>query len=85
MTTTTQTAPQPPIAPYDQRFAALTRTVMGAYLDAFEKAALGLADYQRDTAQATDLEWVAATGVAQAELSREITKAYVKAARDLVN
>jgi hypothetical protein len=84
MPTATQTAPKQPTAPYDENAVALTTKVMGAYLDAYEKASLGLADYQRDSAKATEVEWIATAGAAQADLTRQLTKAYVSAARDFV-
>jgi hypothetical protein len=84
MATATQTAPQQPAAPYDEKLVALNKKIVGAYLDAYEKAGIDLADYQRDSAKAANVEWVEAAGTAQSELTRQLTKAYVAAARDLV-
>jgi hypothetical protein len=56
----------------------------GAYLDAYEKALQSIADYQEQIAQQTDVEWISTIVEAQARFTRELTKVYVSAGRDLL-
>ena len=55
-----------------------------AYLSSCEKAVLSLADSYEKAAGATKVEWIANLATAQADFSREVTKAYTSAARDFV-
>ena len=54
-----------------------------AYIDTYEKAVLTAADLHEQSARATDIEWVKNIVAAQARATRELTKAYVNAAREL--
>lgn len=54
-----------------------------AYLDSYQKAVLTAADLYEQSASATDVEWVKTIVAAQARATRELTKAYVNAAREL--
>jgi hypothetical protein len=56
-----------------------------AYLSSYEKAVLSLADSYEKAAGATNVEWIANMATAQADFSREVTKAYTSAARDFVS
>jgi hypothetical protein len=56
-----------------------------AYLSSYEKAVLSLADSYEKAAGATKVEWIANLATAQADFSREVTKAYTSAARDFVS
>ena len=55
-----------------------------AYLTSYEQAVLSLVDTYEKAAGATKVEWVASFATAQADLTREVTKAYTSAARELV-
>jgi hypothetical protein len=55
------------------------------YLSSYEKAVLSLADSYEKAAGATKVEWIANLATAQADFSREVTKAYTSAARDFVS
>lgn len=55
-----------------------------AYLSSYEKTVLSLADSYEKAAGATKVEWLASVAAAQADFTREITKAYASAARDFV-
>jgi hypothetical protein len=55
-----------------------------AYLTTYEKAVLSLADSYEKAGGATKVEWVASFATAQADLTRELTKAYTSAAREFV-
>jgi hypothetical protein len=61
------------------------KKLTGAYVDSYEKAALSIADLQQKVADATPVEWIADFASAQAGLTRELTKAYVSSARELLN
>jgi hypothetical protein len=56
-----------------------------AYLSSYEKAVVSLADSYEKAAAATKVEWIANLATAQADVSREVTKAYTSAARDFVS
>jgi hypothetical protein len=56
----------------------------GAYLDAYEKAAQSIVDYQEQVARQTDVEWVSTIVDAQAKFTRELTKVYVSTGRQLL-
>jgi hypothetical protein len=62
----------------------LTKRVNAAYLDNYEKVAIGAADLQEQAAQASDVKWFKVLGTANAGLQRELTQAYTTAARQLV-
>jgi len=68
----------------DENLVALTKKVAGAYIDSYEKVGLSVADYQEETAKASNLAWVEVAGAAQADVMRQLTKLYVSTARDLV-
>ena len=55
-----------------------------AYLSSYEKAVLQLADGYEKAAGATNVDWISTVASAQADFTREVTKAYARAARDLV-
>jgi hypothetical protein len=42
------------------------------------------AEFQERSAEGTDLDWVVRIAKAQADFTREVTKAYTSAARELV-
>jgi hypothetical protein len=55
-----------------------------AYLTSYEKTVLTLVDSYEKAAGATRLDWVSTLATAQADFTREVTKAYTSAARELV-
>jgi hypothetical protein len=55
-----------------------------AYLDAYEKTLESIADYQEQAAKQTDVEWLSTVVDAQARFTRELTKLYVSAGRELL-
>jgi hypothetical protein len=61
-----------------------TKKAQTALLDSYEKAVLKIVDSYEKTASTGDVEWIGAIASTQAELGRELTKAYVNVARDLV-
>lgn len=56
-----------------------------ALLDSYEKGALTFAGTYEEAAAATNVEWIGAIASAQAQIGRELTSAYVDAARELVS
>jgi uncharacterized iron-regulated protein len=56
-----------------------------AYVNSYEKAVLSFADSYEKAAGATKVEWLAGVATVQADFAREVTKASVGAARDLVS
>lgn len=60
------------------------RKASAAYLNSYEKAVIALADSYERAAGATKLDWVSSVASAQADFTRETTKTYANAARELV-
>jgi hypothetical protein len=73
------------VAELNEKAAANGRKASAAYLTSYEKAVLSLADSYERAAGATKLDWVAGVATAQADFTREVTKAYTNAARELVS
>lgn len=67
-----------------ERAAANGKKAGAAYLTSYEKAVLTLVDSYEKAAGATRLDWVSTLATAQADFTREVTKAYTSAARELV-
>jgi hypothetical protein len=73
------------IAELNEKAVANGRKAGTAYLTSYENAVLSFADSYEKAAGATRLEWVASIAAAQADFTREVTKAYTGAARELVS
>ncbi len=73
------------IAELNEKAVANGRKASTAYLTSYENAVLSFADSYEKAAGASRLEWVASIATAQADLTRELTKAYTSAARELVS
>jgi hypothetical protein len=72
------------IRDFNERVIDAGKKAGGAYLDAYEKAAQSLVDYQEQVAKQTDVEWVSTIVDAQAKFTRELTKVYVSTGRQLL-
>jgi hypothetical protein len=86
-TTTTKTAADETterIRDFNERVIDAGKKAGGAYLDAYEKAAQSLVDYQEQVARQTDVEWVSTIVDAQAKFTRELAKVYVATGRQLL-
>jgi hypothetical protein len=88
----TQTKTQPTVEEATQKVTELGeqafengKKVGNAYLDSYEKLVLTLADTYEKAAAQTKIEWLETAVAAQAGLTRELTKAYPAAARELVS
>ena len=85
--TTTQTttdATTERIRDFNERVIDAGKKAGGAYLDAYERAAQSLVDYQEQVAKQTDVEWVSTIVEAQARFTRELTRLYVSTGRELL-
>ena len=69
----------------NEKAAENGRKAGAAYLTSYEKAITSLADSYERAAGATKLEWVSSVASAQADFTREVTKAYTSAVRELVS
>ena len=86
-TTTTKTAADETterIRDFNERVIDAGKKAGGAYLDAYEKAAQSLVDYQEQVARQTDVEWISTIVDAQAKFTRELTRLYVSTGRELL-
>jgi hypothetical protein len=68
----------------NEQAVANGRKAGAAYATSYEKAVVALVDSYKKAAAATRLDWVSTMATAQADFTREVTKAYISAARDLV-
>jgi len=69
----------------NERAVAGSRKAGAAYLTSYENTVLSLADSYEKAAGASRVDWVGAVASAQADFTREVTKAYTAAARELVS
>ena len=68
----------------NERILEAGKKAGGAYLTAYEKALQSIVDYQEQVAKQTDVEWVSTIIEAQARFTRELTRLYVSAGRELL-
>jgi hypothetical protein len=73
------------VAELNEKAVANGKKAGTAYLNSYERAVLSFADSYEKAAGATKVEWLASVATAQADFTREVTKAYTGAARDLVS
>jgi hypothetical protein len=67
-----------------ENLQTLNKKLMLAFLNAYELAALAVADCQEELTQKSDVELVKTVGGAGVKFRRELTKAYASAAREIV-
>ena len=85
-TTAKATKPKPAAKPARTASVEASGKKAGAvYLDACEKTVLSITDSYEKAARGTNNDWVAGMASAQADFTRQLTKAYVNAARELVS
>ena len=72
------------IAEFNEKAVENSKTAGAAYLDSYEKAIAQITDGFEKAAGATKIEWLTTVAATQADFTREITKAYTGAARELV-
>jgi hypothetical protein len=73
------------LAELNEKAAANSRKATTAYLTSYENAVVSLADTYEKAAGASRVEWVSSVASVQADFTRELTKAYTAAARELVS
>ncbi len=56
-----------------------------ALLDTYEKAVVSFTESYEKAAGTTKVDWIASAAAAQADLTRDVAKAYTSAARELVS
>jgi hypothetical protein len=86
-TTKTQTAVQDATAQVqeiNERLVDASKKVANEYLNLTEKTAQSIVSVQRQVAEQTDVEWVAAVIEAQAKFTADVTKVVVSSTRDLL-
>ena len=72
------------VTEFNEKAIENSKTAGAAYLDSYEKAITQITDGFEKAAGATKIEWLATVAATQADFTREITKAYTGAARELV-
>jgi hypothetical protein len=89
MATQTKTDPIEPaaeqVAGLSEKAVATGKEASETYLSSYEKAVVLLADQYEKTTGATKIDWVASIGRLQADATREMTRAYTSAVRELVS
>src|SRR3954462_13008640 len=86
-TTKTQTTVQDATAQVqeiNERLVDASKKVANEYLNLTEKTAQSIVGVQRQVAEQTDVEWVAAVIEAQAKFTADVTKVVVSSTRDLL-
>ena len=73
------------VADLHEKSVASSKKAGEAYLSSYEKAVVALADSYEKATGATRIEWIANLGSLQADTTRELTRAYTTAVRDLVS
>src|SRR3954452_3252315 len=72
------------VAELNEKAVANGKKAGAAYLTSYEKAVQSFAASYEKAAGATKVEWLADVASAQADFTREVTKTYAGAARELV-
>jgi hypothetical protein len=67
-----------------ERLVEASKQVANEYLDLTEKTAQSIVALQRQVAEQTDVEWVAAVIDAQAKFNADVTKLLVQNGRELL-
>ena len=79
-----ETAAERKVAELNDKTVENGKKAGAAYIDSYEKAVVQLADGYEKAAGATKIEWLSTVATTQADFTREVTKAYTSAARELV-
>jgi hypothetical protein len=69
----------------NEKAVANGKKASGAVLDTYEKAVVSFTESYEKAAGATKVDWIVSAATAQADLTRELTKAYTSAAREFVS
>jgi hypothetical protein len=68
----------------NERIVDSSRKAGVAYLDAYERILKSLADFEERVGGASQVEWISALAQAQADFTRDFTRAYTSAARGVL-
>jgi len=69
---------------YNDKAVDAGKRLSGTFVDTYEKYVLTLADAGQKAGEATNVDWISTAASAQAGVTRELTKAYASAARELL-
>lgn len=61
------------------------RKAGNAYLDGYERTLKSIADYQEKIGKQSNVDWVTTLTKAQADFTRDVTRIYTGAARDVID
>ncbi len=73
------------VAGLSEKAVATGKKASETYLSSYEKAVVLLADQYEKTTGATKIDWIASIGSLQAGATRDMTRAYTSAVRELVS
>ena len=73
------------VAEFRENAARASKQASEAWLASYESSVIKLADGYEEAAGATKVEWVAGIGRLQADVTREIVRAYTSTVRELVS
>ena len=68
-----------------EKTAAASKQASEAYLSSYESAVVTLADKYEEATGGTNVEWVTSIGSLQADVTRQIVRAYTSTVRELVS
>jgi len=69
---------------YSDKTVDASKRLSGTVVDTYEKYVLTLADAGQKAGEATNVDWISTAASAQAGVTRELTRAYASAARELL-
>ncbi|HEY1521288.1 MAG TPA: hypothetical protein VGF91_33005 [Solirubrobacteraceae bacterium] len=73
------------VAEFREKTAAASKQASEACLSSYESAVVTLADTYEDATGTANVEWVAGIGSMQADVARQIVRAYTSTVRELVS
>jgi hypothetical protein len=72
------------VAELNQKAVANGKKTSAALLDTYDKAVASFTESYEKAAGTTKVDWIVSTAAVQADITREIAKAYTSAVRELV-
>jgi hypothetical protein len=73
------------LAELNEKAVSNSKKAGAIYMDSYEKGVLALVDSYEKAAGTTRLDWLTTVAAAQADFTREVTKAYTSVAREFVS
>jgi hypothetical protein len=68
----------------NERILESSRRAGNVYVDIYEKTLNSVADYQEKIGEQSQIDWVTTVANAQADFTRQVTRAYTSAARSVL-